>query len=151
MYLCIDKKTKDMTHGKSHSILTAMFSAVFCLTIPSMAMGQDDIVDRAQTDTIPKLRAAPAIEKTFAFVHSDCGGLLPYYPDVEYVWMPRRIVKLPQLPSSVLEQYTSDKTLYENRRLPPLVEIEEADGIKIIKKETTDDTREEHLQPIEPF
>ena len=74
-----------------------------------------------------------------------------YYPDVEYVWMPRRIVKFPQPPSSVLEQYTSDKTLYENRRLPPLVEIEEADGIKIIKKEATDDPREEHLQPAQPF
>lgn len=76
---------------------------------------------------------------------------MPYYPDVEYVWMPRRIVKFPQLPSSVLEQYTSDKTLYENRKLPPLVEIEEVDGVKIIKKEATDDPREEHLQPVEPF
>ncbi|MDY6371726.1 MAG: hypothetical protein SPL12_05445 [Bacteroidales bacterium] len=138
-----------MTHGKSNSILTAIFTAVFCLTIPAITMGQDDIVGRAQTDTIPKLKAAPAIEKTFVFVDSDCGCLLPYYPDVEYVWTPRRFVKLPQLPSSVYEQYTSDKTLYEDRRLPPLVEIEDVDGIKIIKKETANDTREEHLQPAQ--
>jgi hypothetical protein len=138
-----------MTLLKNNPKLAAIFTAVFCLIIPAMATGQNDIVGRTQTDTISKLKPAPTIEKRIVFVHSDCGGLLPYYPDVEYVWMPRRIVKFPQLPSSVLEQYTSDKTLYENRRLPPLVEIEEADGIKIIKKEATDDPREEHLQPIE--
>ena len=140
-----------MTLLKNNPKLTAIFTAVFCLIIPSMAMGQDDIVGRAQTDTVPKLKSAPTIEKRIVFVHDDCGGLMLYYPDVEYVWMPRHYSPVPQLPWSVFEQYTSDKTLYENRKLPPLVEIEEADGIKIIKKETTDDPREEHLQPVQPF
>ncbi|MBQ9588377.1 MAG: hypothetical protein IJR26_11070 [Bacteroidales bacterium] len=134
---------------KNNPKLAALFTAVFCLIIPAMATGQNNIVGRAQTDTISKLKPAPTIEKRIVFVHSVCGGVLPYYPDVEYVWIPRRIVKFPQPPSSVIEQYTRDKTLYENRRLPPLVEIEEVDGIKIIKKEATDDPREEYLQPAQ--
>ena len=140
-----------MTHRKSYSILTALFAAVFCLIIPAMAMGQDDIVGRAQTDTISKLKSAPTIEKRIVFVHDDCGGLLLYYPDVEYVWMPRHYSPVLQLPWSVFEQYTSDKVSYEKRELSSMVEIEEADGIKIIKKEATDDPREEHLQPVQPF
>ena len=138
-----------MTIVKNNSLLAAILAAVFCLTIPAMAIGQDNIGSRTQSDTISKLRAAPTIEKRFVFVYRSCGELYPYYPNIEYVWIPRLFVPVPELPGSVLEQYTRAKTLYENQKLPSMVEIEEVDGIKIIKKETDNEFREEHLQAAE--
>ncbi len=124
-----------MTLLKNNPILAAIFTAVFCLIIPAMAMGQNNIVGRTQTDTISKLKSAPTIEKRIVFVHDDCGGLLLYYPDVEYVWLPQPYVKTPQLPWSVLQQYTHDMAADEIWRWPCVIEIEEVDGVKIVKKE----------------
>lgn len=116
-------------------MLTAMFTAVLYLTMPIIAMGQNDSIGRTQTDTISKLKSAPTIEKRIVFVHDDCGGLLLYYPDVEYVWLPQPYVKTPQLPWSVLQQYTHDMAADEIWRWPCVIEIEEVDGVKIVKKE----------------
>ena len=138
-----------MTLLKNNPILAAIFTAVFCLIIPAMATGQNNIVGKTQTDTISKLKSAPTIEKRFVFLHGDCGCLLPYDPDVEYVWMPRHYSPVPQLPWSVFEQYTSDKVSYEKRKLSSIVDIEEVDGIKIIKKHNGNEYREEYLQPAE--
>ncbi len=116
-------------------MLTAMFTAVLYLTMPIIAMGQNDSIGRTQTDTISKLKSAPTIEKRIVFVHDDCGGLLLYYPDVEYVWLPQPYVETPQLPWSVLQQYTHDMAADEIWRWPCVIEIEEVDGVKIVKKE----------------
>ena len=124
-----------MTLLKNNPILAAIFTAVFCLIIPAMAMGQNNIVGRTQTDTISKLKSAPTIEKRIVFVHDDCGGLLLYYPDVEYVWLPQPYVETPQVPWSVLQQYTHDMAVDEIWRWPCVIEIEEVDGVKIVKKE----------------
>lgn len=126
-----------MTHGKNIFMLTAMFTAVLYLTMPVIAMGQNDSIGGTQTDTMSKLKALPEQEKriVLSFRFRDCCCPTLYEPDVEHVWLPQLYVKTPQLPWSVLQQYTHDMAADEIWRWPCVIEIEEVDGVKIIKKE----------------
>ncbi len=138
-------------------MLTASLAAVLYLAMPTIAMGQGGNVGRPRTDTLPKLKAQPIPEqekrfvpifgKKYRFIHicKDCALAygcpeldveeVLYEPDVEYVVLsrPRRVT--PQFPCSVLSRYTHNKELDERWKMPSMVEIEDVDGVKFIKKD----------------
>ena len=80
-----------------------------------------------------------AVSPRYVFILSpDCGCLYPYYPDVEYVFLPRHYAKL-WLPDNTRERYNYGKYWDDWWRLPRAVEVEEVDGKKVIKDKNNDD------------
>lgn len=115
-------------------IALALF-ALMVLCVPSKIWAQDTL----RGNSLQRLAVVDtAVSPRYVYVlTSDCGGLIPYYPDVEYIFV-YRDDKL-CFPEITRDRYFYGKYWYDWWRLPRAVEVEEVDGVKVIKDESIDD------------
>lgn len=119
-----------MSLGKNILLLTLAVTAV---CIHANVLAQDTVRCKRMQRIATVIDTAESPRYVF-IRQGDCGRLYPYYPNVEYIFVPIRSKEL-CLPEVTRESYFDGKYWDDWWRLPQILEVEDVDGKKIISNE----------------